>query len=87
MDIVKSALSWLLNWFNDMVMALLLLLPDSPFLKLNDYNTLSDFRQIMGWINYFVPIGWFIAILTTYLTAVLIWYGIRWLLRFAQYID
>jgi hypothetical protein len=75
-----------LDWLKDMVMAVLLLLPESPFKDLR-LEMMPDFAQVMGWINYFVPIGTMLTIFTTYLAGILIWYGVRWVLRLAQYID
>jgi hypothetical protein len=75
-----------LDWLKDMVMAVLLLLPESPFKDLR-LDTMPGFAQVMGWINYFVPIGTMLTIFTTYLAGILIWYGVRWVLRLAQYID
>lgn len=76
----------LLDWLSDMVAAVVLLLPESPFAKLS-LATVPGFANVMGWINYFVPIGPMLGIFTTYLAAVLIWFGIRWILRIAKYID
>lgn len=63
------------------------LLPDSPFKHLGINDALNEYSQMMGWINYFVPVGTMLGILTTYLTGVGLWYAVRWLLRLAQYID
>lgn len=76
----------LLEWLSDMVTAVLLLLPESPFANLS-LATVPGFANVMGWINYFVPIGPMLGIFTAYLAAVLIWFGIRWVLRLAKYID
>lgn len=61
------------------------ILPDSPFASV--VVNLDSYSDIMGYINYVIPVGTILGILTIYLSAVLIWYGVRWLLRFAQYID
>lgn len=76
----------LLDWLKDMVIGVLMLLPESPFASLR-LDTMPEFAKVMGWINYFVPIGAMLGIFTTYLAGVLIWYGVRWFLRLAQYID
>lgn len=59
-------------------------LPESPFVDLPEF---SQFRQIMSWINYFVPVGTMLSIFTVYLAAVAVWYAVRWILRIARYID
>ncbi|WP_323480922.1 hypothetical protein [Acinetobacter baumannii] len=76
----------ILGWLKDMVIGVLLLLPESPFKDLR-LESMPEFGKVMGWINYFVPIGTMLGIFTTYLAGILIWYGVRWFLRLAQYID
>lgn len=61
------------------------LLPDSPFQSL--VLGLEKYEEIMGMVNYVVPVGTMLNILTIYLGAVGIWYIYRWILRVAQYID
>lgn len=63
------------------VIAVLSLLPTSPFSW--DFSFLTGY---MGWVAYFIPIGSLISIMAAYVGAVLVWYGIRWLLRFVRYI-
>ena len=62
-------------------------LPASPFQTDDFKQAVKPFGEIMGWINYFVPIGQMLAVFAVYLVAVGIWYVARWLLRLAQYID
>lgn len=76
----------IMEFLVDFAESALNILPDSPFANLN-FDELGNFTQIMGWINYVIPVGTIVNILTVYLTCVLVWYGVRWLLRFAQYID
>lgn len=60
-------------------------LPESPFVNIG--VGFENFRNIMGMINYFVPVGTMLGILTTYLLCVLAWYAARWILRLTKYID
>lgn len=76
-----------LGFLYDLAVIALYILPESPFSKLEFQSALSSYSTYMSWINYFVPIGTFLNITTFYLTAVLIWYAVRWLLRLVQYID
>lgn len=78
---------WLLDFIYDLAVIAIGWLPDSPFQTGKIAEGLNSFADIMSGINYFVPIGSMIAITVLYLTAVLIWYGVRWILRLAQYID
>lgn len=60
-------------------------LPESPFVNVG--VNLQGFQKIMGIINYFVPVGTMLGILTLYLGCVLAWYAARWVLRLTRYID
>lgn len=76
----------LIDWAINLVIPLLLMLPESPIQAWQPQG-MSQFAQIMGWINYFVPLGAIAGIMTSYVAAVLIWYGVRWFLRLVRYID
>jgi hypothetical protein len=78
---------WLLDFLYAIAQIAIGWLPDSPFQTQGFEDALSSFSGIMSNINYFVPFGGMLAITTVYLSAVLIWYGARWVLRLAQYID
>lgn len=75
-----------LDWASEAVVAILLLLPESPVQSWQPQG-FDQFAQIMGWINYFVPLGAIAGILSVWLSAVLVWYGARWFLRITKYID
>lgn len=77
----------ILQFLYDLAAIALALLPDSPFAALGLQSAFDTYREWMSWINYFVPVGTMLGILTAYLGCVLIWYGVRWILRLAQYID
>ena len=81
----------LFDWFMDFIYKLasgaLSLLPDSPFQSDGFTSTLNQFANIMSNINYFIPFNDMFIFMGIYLGAVLIWYGLRWILRFAKYID
>lgn len=78
-------MDWLLDFFYGLAQAALAVLPDSPFQDIG--QSFEGFENIMGMINYFVPVGTMLSILAVYLSAVLIWYSVRWVLRIANYID
>lgn len=63
--------------------AVLGFLPDSPF----NFEGASEFRQIMGYINYFIPIGTFIKILAGWLTAIGAYYVYSLILRWIKAIE
>lgn len=64
---------------------ILLLLPDSPF----KWAIISDLVNHPIWsnVNYFIPFDVLASIMLTYVSSVLIWYALRWLLRFVQFIQ
>lgn len=78
---------WLLEFLYKLASIVLSILPDSPFQTDSFKDGLSNFSDIMGHINYFVPVGDFVTILSGFLAVTIIWYGARWILRLAQYID
>lgn len=81
----------IINWFMDFIYKLaewaLMLLPDSPFQNDGWVSGLQGFEKIMSYINYFIPVGTMVLITSAYISAVIVWYVVRWVLRLAQYID
>jgi hypothetical protein len=84
---VGAIIDWILDFLYDLAVLAIGWLPDSPFQTQEFQETLSGFSDLMAQINYFVPIGQMMAITAAYIGAVLIWYGVRWILRFVRYID
>ncbi len=81
-------LNWLKNFWNgltdilnDILAAVMVLLPDSPFANIQIPN---EVRQILGYVNYFVPIGAMLAIGTGWLSAIGIYYLYQTILRWAK---
>lgn len=81
-------LNWLKNFWNgltdilnDILAAVMVLLPDSPFANVQIPN---EVRQILGYVNYFVPIGAMLAIGTGWLSAIGIYYLYQTILRWAK---
>lgn len=77
----------ILDFFYGLVWDSIDLLPDSPFQAGIMMLEASPFADVMGYINYFLPIGMMLNILTVYLVAVSAWYIVRYALRLAQFID
>lgn len=78
--------NFILQFISDLIEPLFNLLPDSPIQQIRFPET-SIFANVMGWINYFIPLQGMLTIMGTYLGAALIWYAVRWMMRIAQYID
>lgn len=80
MDLIRQLFDWLVN----AVVAILQLLPESPIQKVTA-DPLA--RDVCGYLNYFFPVGWCMDTMAAVLSATLIWYAVRWLLRFARYVQ
>lgn len=77
--IIQSAISWLTGMIGKVVD----LLPDSPFsIDIPDYVT-----DIIGYINYFVPIGSMVKILAAWTACILTWYLASLLMRWIKAIE
>ena len=87
MNIFKKVWEWVKDFGYMIASWAILLLPESPFQKFADsFLENSPFENILNYINYFVPIGGMVTFFVTYLTAVAIWYVVRWALRLVNYI-
>lgn len=73
----------LLDWLQAVLTFLLQLLPDSPF----TFESASQFRQVMGYINYFIPVGKMIAVFSAWLIAVAIYYSVSAVLRMVKAVE
>lgn len=83
---IQAIINTILQFIEGLVVPVIAVLPDSPFQKIT-FENLGPLSNVMGYINYFVPMGEILAFLGLYLVAVAIWYGARWMLRIAKYID
>ncbi len=77
-------LSAILDWLKSAVIAFLELLPESP---IQNFATNNDVQEIFGYVNWVVPIGQILIIMSAILSATIVWYAVRWVLRFARYVD
>jgi len=84
---IQHIFDWIMDFLYDLAVVALMLLPDSPFQSIEFKNGLSAFSDLMSHINYFIPFGQMLGIGAAYITAVAIWYAVRWVLRMVQYID
>lgn len=78
---VKSIWDKIVDVLNDIVSAIVLLLPDSPFA---DVEIPDEVVQIMGYVNYFVPVSAMLAIGISWLTAIGVYYLYQTILRWAK---
>lgn len=78
-SIINSAISWVTG----MAAKVVDLLPDSPFnFDIPDY--VSD---IIGYVNYFVPIGSMVKILAAWTACIMTWYLASLLMRWIKAIE
>lgn len=73
--------NWIVDVVNNIVSAVLFLLPDSPFANI---EIPEEVTQILGYVNYFVPIGAMLAIAAAWLSAIVIYYLVQTILRWAK---
>lgn len=67
--------------------AVLALLPDSPFSFLYELGTTSAISDVLGMVNWFIPIYSWVAILEGWLTCVAIYYVYQVVLRWLNAIE
>lgn len=76
--------------FNDTVYnfieGALSILPDSPFIFLKNYSN-SPIGQWLGYVNWFIPVNTFLAIMEIWLVAIATYYVISIILRWAKAIE
>ena len=75
---VKGIWNAITDVLDDIVNAIVLLLPDSPF---KDVEIPAEVKQLFGYVNYFVPVTAMLAIGTTWLTAIGVYYLYKTILR------
>ena len=78
---IKSIWNAITDAVDDIINAIVLLLPNSPFA---DYEIPSEVVKLLGYVNYFVPVGAMITIGTAWLTAIATYYLYQTILRWAQ---
>lgn len=62
------------------------ILPDSPFLVLDTMDT-TEFYQYFKWLNWFIPVGAILNVLTLWCTAILVYYVVQIVLRWSRAIQ
>lgn len=78
---IKSIWNGITDVLDDIVNAIVLLLPDSPF---KDIDIPTEVKDLFGYVNYFVPVGAMLTIGTSWLTAIGVYYLYQTILRWAK---
>ena len=81
MEWLKGLWNGLTDLIDDIPSAVLILLPDSPFANI---EIPSEVKQILGYVNYFVPVAAMLAIGTGWLVAIGVYYLYQTILRWAK---
>lgn len=81
MDAIKGFWNSITDVINDIVNAIILLLPDSPF---KDIEIPAEVKEIFGYVNYFVPVGAMLTIGSSWLLAIGTYYLYQTILRWAK---
>lgn len=63
------------------------LLPESPFVMLDDMLLNEYWGDLLGFVNWFIPFGTFISITETWLTGVAVYYVYQIALRWVKVIE
>ncbi len=69
------------------LMAILSLLPDSPFTFLYELGNNSAISKLLGMVNWFIPIYSFVAILESWLVCIGVYYVYQVVLRWLHAIE
>lgn len=83
MAVLKKIVDWILNLLNAVVM----LLPDSPFLFLESDYIPDEISNILPYVNWFIPVGAIVTVVETWLVAVIVYYTYQAILRWVKAID
>lgn len=78
---LKAIWNGITDILDDIVNAIVLLLPVSPF---KDIEIPAEVKELFGYVNYFVPVGAMLTIGTTWLTAIGVYYLYQTILRWAK---
>lgn len=82
MGIFVNILNFLIDLVVVVIVFILELLPQSPF-----KNMTYDFGSVGGLLAFILPIGDIIRDYVSLLGAILLWYGLRYLLRLIRMVD
>ena len=82
---METVFNWITDKLDTILSSILLLLPDSPFTGIIYDNPALE--EVLGYMNYFLPISEILVILTAWLTAISIFYVYQLILRWAKAIE
>lgn len=77
-------LNSIINYLVEVMVYLISLLPESPIQE--NVTKLEGIEQVFKYLNWFVPVGEMVKIMTAVCAATMVWYAVRWIMRFSRYI-
>lgn len=81
MEALKSIWNSITDVVDDIVNAIVILLPNSPF---KDVEIPAEVQEIFGYVNYFVPVAAMLSIGSGWLVAIGTYYLYQTILRWAK---
>lgn len=75
------------TWIKNIANAVVLLLPDSPFKFLEENYVPDGVKELLPYLNWFIPVGTILTILELWLTAVAVYYIYQAILRWIKAIE
>jgi hypothetical protein len=82
--LIISAWGQLGDWSNSLLQLILAALPDSPFQILTRNSAIVE---VIGYVNYFIPVSFMVSVLQAWIVAVGSFYIWQVLLRWVKAID
>jgi len=76
---LTSVLQAIVNFFGSVGSSLVSALPDSPF-----QFSATNWPEWCNTIGAVIPVAGMVAHMTAFVSAVLVWYGLNWVLRFVK---
>lgn len=81
---IQGFFSQIGDLLGEMFEKILSILPDSPFQAL---SSIPEVQEVLGYVNYFVPISFFLSVLQLWLAAIGVFYLWQVILRLIKAIE
>ena len=84
LDSIGGVWEGLTQWVNTLLMAVIAILPDSPFQKITTPAAVSN---VLGYINYILPVSAIVTTTVIWMSAVLGYYVIKVILNWLKAVN
>lgn len=81
---MEAIFNWITDKLDYILAAVLVMLPDSPFIMLEKS---SEINAVLGFVNWVVPLSEMVAILQLWIVAITVFYVYQLILRWAKAIE